>query len=430
MNKLNIYFSNELIGFVSYDINNDDFIFEYEELWIKKGFELTPHMKFNNDITSNTIKRFIENLLPEGSGREILSMNYHISKNNIFGLIQAIGKETTGALTFNDSKNPIPTTFRKISKSELAQRIRDRKSKPISIWDEKPRLSIAGVQDKLPISIIDGEFGFGEGDLASTHILKFEKDDENIVLNEYISLKLASSAGLSVSDAKIINVEDQEVLLVERFDREIISRENVKRIHIIDACQALDLSVIQKYERIFGSGHSVKDYREGTSYQKIFSLVDLCDSPIVAKKNLITWICVNLCLGNSDAHGKNLSFMIDTNKMSLSPFYDIVNIAVYKDKYDIGMAMAIDDAFNYDELGSYDFIEFCKELNINLKAFIKEFKRVSKLINTSLDIDNFFDLADENKSNFFGKYKDDVQKRIEKLVNVIDYCIEYASSEE
>mgnify|MGYP000980352606 FL=1 len=428
MNKLNIYFSNELVGFVSYDINNDDFIVEYEELWIKKGFELTPHIKFNNDITSNTIKRFIENLLPEGTGREILSMNYHISKNNIFGLIQAIGNETTGALTFNNSSNPIPTSFRKINKSELAQRIRDRKSRPISIWDEKPRLSIAGVQDKLPISIIDGEFGFGEGDLASTHILKFEKDDENIVLNEYISLKLASSAGLSVADAKIINVEDQEVLLVKRFDREIISSENVKRIHIIDACQALDLSVIQKYERTFGSADSVKDYREGTSYQKIFSLVDLCDLPIVAKKNLITWICVNLCLGNSDAHGKNLSFMIDTNKMSLSPFYDIVNIAIYKDKYDIGMAMAIDDAFNYDELGSYDFIEFCKELNINLKAFVKEFKRVSKAVNRSLDNDKFFDLSDKNKSEFLGKYKDDVQQRTEKLVKVIDYCIEYTTS--
>ncbi len=428
MNKLNIYFSNELVGFVSYDINNDDFIFEYEELWIKKGFELTPHIKFNNDITSNTIKRFIENLLPEGTGREILSINYHISKNNIFGLIQAIGNETTGALTFNNSSNPIPTSFRKINKSELAQRIRDRKSRPISIWDEKPRLSIAGVQDKLPISIIDGEFGFGEGDLASTHILKFEKDDENIVLNEYISLKLASSAVLSVADAKIINVEDQEVLLVKRFDREIISSENVKRIHIIDACQALDLSVIQKYERTFGSADSVKDYREGTSYQKIFSLVDLCDLPIVAKKNLITWICVNLCLGNSDAHGKNLSFMIDTNKMSLSPFYDIVNIAIYKDKYDNGMAMAIDDAFNYDELGSYDFIEFCKELNINLKAFVKEFKRVSKAVNRSLDNDKFFDLHDKNKSEFLGKYKDDVQQRTEKLVKVIDYCIEYTTS--
>ena len=428
MNKLNIYVSNELVGVVSYDINNDDFIFEYEELWRKKGCELTPHIKFNNDITSNTIKRFIENLLPEGTGREILSMNYHISKNNIFGLIQAIGNETTGALTFNNSSNPIPTSFRKINKSELAQRIRDRKSRPISIWDEKPRLSIAGVQDKLPISIIDGEFGFGEGDLASTHILKFEKDDENIVLNEYISLKLASSAGLSVADAKIINVEDQEVLLVKRFDREIISSENVKRIHIIDACQALDLSVIQKYERTFGSADSVKDYREGTSYQKIFSLVDLCDLPIVAKKNLITWICVNLCLGNSDAHGKNLSFMIDTNKMSLSPFYDIVNIAIYKDKYDNGMAMAIDDAFNYDELGSYDFIEFCKELNINLKAFVKEFKRVSKAVNRSLDNDKFFDLSDKNKSEFLGKYKDDVQQRTEKLVKVIDYCIEYTTS--
>lgn len=427
MQKLDIYYDKELVGFLTFDANNDNFNFEYIDSWRKNGFELSPYIKFDKSISSNTVKNFIENLLPEGSGREVLSIKHHISINNVFGLIHIIGKETTGALTFSQMNNS-STTFRKVGEKELAQRIRNRKVDSIAMWDGKARLSVAGVQDKLPISIIDGEFGFGEGDLASTHILKFEKNEENIVFNEYLSLQLASKAGLKVANASIISIEDQEVLLVERFDREIINSENVKRKHIIDACQALDLSVIHKYERSFGS--NVKEYREGASFRKIFSLVNICASPIITKKNLITWICVNLCLGNSDAHGKNLSFMIEKNKMSLTPFYDIVNITVYKDKYETDFAMGIDESFSYDELGAYDFVEFCKELNINLKGFVNEFKRVSKIINTSLDNDDFFDLSDVNKNEFFEKYKDDVQKRLEKLVEIIDYCIEYASSED
>ena len=37
-------------------------------------------MKFDSVISNNIIKNFIENLLPEGKGREILTNMYHISK--------------------------------------------------------------------------------------------------------------------------------------------------------------------------------------------------------------------------------------------------------------------------------------------------------------------------------------------------------------
>ena len=201
-------------------------------------------------------------------------------------------------------------------------------------------------------------------------------------------------------------------------------------MHIIDACQALDLSLLEKYERVFGSVSSVKDYREGASFKKIFSLSELCDSPILTKKKLITWTCVNLCLGNSDAHGKNLSFFINKNTMSLTPFYDIVNIAIYKGKYETDLAMGIDEAFTYDELGAYDFIEFCRDLNINLKGFVKEFKRVANKINLSLENDDLLELSDEKKKDFFDKYKKDVQDRIEKLVVIVGYCIEYSENKD
>lgn len=424
MNSLNIYFDKQIVGSLTYDSNSDSFDFIYDIKWIKDGFELSPCIKFDDKFLSKTIKNFIENLLPEGSGRELLSIKYHISKNNIFALVQLIGKETTGALSFTNEV--INTSFTKVSTEELAHRIRIRKDVPISIWDDKIRLSIAGVQDKLPICILDNEYGFGEGDLSSTHILKFEKNDENLVLNEYLSLKLASNAGLSVAPAKIVNIEDQEVLLVTRFDRKIIASNKIQRKHIIDACQMLDLAVVEKYERVFGSNISVKEYREGASFKKVFSLIKLCDYPIIAKKNIITWICVNLCLGNSDAHGKNLSFMIEKDKISLAPFYDIVNISMYKDLYETDFAMGIDDAFNYDELGSYQIIEFCSELDMQLKGFVKEFFNVSSSIIKSLKEEDF-NLKTKNQKAFFNKYKTNVETRVEKLNEVVKYSLTYSN---
>ncbi|WP_428024063.1 HipA domain-containing protein [Arcobacter sp.] len=427
MNTLILFCDKKKVAFLKFDANKEEFSFEYTDYWKENGFELSPCMKFEVKISSKTIRNFVENLLPEGQGREILTNFHHISKNNIFGLIQIIGKETTGALTFSLKDIVLETSFREIPESELAERIRNRKSIPIEVWDGKARLSVAGVQDKLPITIIDSKFGFGEGELASTHILKFEKDTDNIVFNEFLSLKLASEAGLLVTNTKLIKIEDQEVLLIKRFDRKLIDNSTIKRKHIIDACQALDLSVSHKYERAFGSG-DMKDYREGASFKKIFSLVGNCDSPILAKKNLITWICVNLCLGNSDAHGKNLSFLIEKNSMILTPFYDIINITVYDNKYETDFAMGINEAFNYDELGTYDFVEFCEELNINVKGFVKEFKRVSNQINKSLDNPTLVELSNENKIEFFKKYKNDVQERIKKLTPMIDYCVKYISN--
>lgn len=192
-------------------------------------------------------------------------------------------------------------------------------------------------------------------------------------------------AGLKIPNIQIIHFDSEVVLQVERFDRKLISNDKIIRKHIIDGCQALNLNVMHKYERAFGK--ELKDYKEGASFQKIFTLIEKCTSPIIAKKNIITWIIVNLCLGNSDAHGKNISFFIDKNKIELTPFYDIVNIEIYENKYDTDFAMAIDTAFNQQELGSFQIIEFCKDLKINLKGFIKEFKRVSRSINKALDDD-------------------------------------------
>lgn len=418
MNNLNIFYKKELVGVIYYDSKNNVFSFSYEKSWYKDGFELSPCLQFNKKISSQEVKNFIENLLPEGNGLEILSQYYQISKQNQFSLLSIIGSETTGALTFLKEDDFQETSFKIISKEVLSQRIKQRKEKPLVIWDNKPRLSIAGVQEKLPVLIINNDFAFGEGRLASTHILKFNTNDENLVLNEYLSLLLAKSAGLNVASSEIIELETEEILQVKRFDRVFVSEKEVQRIHIIDSNQALNLPVSFKYERNFGSSRDVKNIKEGVSYKKLFDLSKKCITPILVKKELIKWICVNLCLGNSDAHGKNISFIINKKGMTLAPFYDIVNITLY-DIYEHEMAMGISDEFSFKELSTYDFYEFCLDNEIDKKLFMKEFK------NTSTKILEKLKYLEELKTNqkriaFIEKYKENVEKRVKDLKESID----------
>lgn len=119
MMQLHIFYDKIEVGILKYEPIEDIFFFEYSHDWKIKGFELSPYIKFDSTISNNTIKNFIENLLPEGKGREILTNMYHISKNNIFALIQLIGKDTTGALTFNLEHNTFITSFREITITPL-----------------------------------------------------------------------------------------------------------------------------------------------------------------------------------------------------------------------------------------------------------------------------------------------------------------------
>jgi serine/threonine-protein kinase HipA len=96
--ELSVFLNREQTGKLTFNGPDDRYGFEYSQSWLKKkGFIISPHIRpQKND--SDTIKRFLSNLLPEGKWLEELSINNQISKSNIFGLIALIGTETTGAL--------------------------------------------------------------------------------------------------------------------------------------------------------------------------------------------------------------------------------------------------------------------------------------------------------------------------------------------
>jgi len=426
MNELDIYYNSIKVGTLLLKPQSNDIYLNYCDTWQQNGFSLSPLLPLDRNFTNNQVKNFIENLLPEGDGLDMLISYLQISKTNKFALISSIGRDVSGALDFIiPNSKAIETTFREVSSEELAQRIRKRKEIPISVWDDKPRISIAGVQEKLPITKLNGKYGFGEGKLSSTHILKFDKKDENLVLNEYLSLHLARVAGLNVAKAEIKYFENEQVLEVERFDRKIISDQEIQKIHVIDSCQSLCLPVSYKYERNFGSGRDVKDIREGVSFEKLQSLINRCTIPLIENKKILEWTIVNLCLGNSDAHGKNISFFKDDNGMKITPFYDIVNIALYKNDYETDLAMAINDEFNIDNIRSYDLIEFCDEISVKMNQFRIIFKKISNKIFQEFNSDFIKELRKKDKF-FIDKYIINVENRIIKIEKVVRNSLEFS----
>src|SRR3546814_971836 len=131
---------------------------------------LPIYLPLHKDIPTSNVQRFLRNLLPEGNPLEVLVNIFHLSKYNTFGLIQALGLDTPGSLVILPSNQAIPNqaNFRLITDEELEQRLNDRDPYGLIVWDGKPRLSVAGVQDKINVVLNNrGQLGFGEGSLCS-----------------------------------------------------------------------------------------------------------------------------------------------------------------------------------------------------------------------------------------------------------------------
>ncbi len=162
MHSLDVHLNKQLVATLTIDGKEDRYSFVYENTWIEEGYPISPHLPFHTVISSASIKRFLQNLLPEGKGLEDLTAYTHLSKYNIYGILQAIGFETSGALYFGNTRDNEVDKFRPITEEELTGRIDEIEKRSIIIWDRKPRLSLAGVQEKLPVLLKDGVLGLAE----------------------------------------------------------------------------------------------------------------------------------------------------------------------------------------------------------------------------------------------------------------------------
>lgn len=241
--QLQVSYGGHVIGSLALDKTTNLLKLNYLPKWQADGFAISPHLPLNNQHAPEVAYNYLDNALPEGEARKLLAEHLGVSEKNVYSQVRAIGNDLAGAVTFESTREnqqaEATPIFRKLEDAELIERLNHREDFGLLTWDDKPRLSVAGVQDKLNVFIdIDDNIGFGDGSLCSTHILKFEKKNcPNLVLNEFFCMKLASAVGLPTADVTFRRFGPHPALIVKRFDRKYVQENNkVFRRHVIDGC--------------------------------------------------------------------------------------------------------------------------------------------------------------------------------------------------
>lgn len=322
--------------------------FTYDPGWLDDGasFAISASLPLRpQPYADGRGHAFFANLLPEGAVREAICARLGISRDNDLALLRAIGGECAGALSVV-AAGAEPATQRRPTYELLEDRrlqafVDGKRTLPLLAGGPSTRLSLAGAQDKLPVAILDGRIHLPVGDAPSTHILKLPHADfAHVPSNEAFVLSLAGAIGLDVVTAELVHRTDPPSLLVERYDRLIGDAPwPAARLHQEDLCQALGLPPTRKYEQ-----------EGGPSLVAAIALVrELVLDPLVDVRRLIEWQAFNVCVGNSDGHGKNLSILHDRAGARLAPFYDLLATRHYP-ALDRFLAMAVGGQRDPDRL--------------------------------------------------------------------------------
>lgn len=299
--------------------------FQYTQEWLNnpERFALSPHLPLGAEsildgASTRHVQWYFDNLLPEEGQRALLAGDAKLEVADAFGLLGWYGAESAGSVTLLPL-DTVPQTLeplRSLPDEGLESRIRKLPKASLTHAAIK-RMSLAGAQHKLAVVLKDGELFEPAGATPSTHILKPDHPDEDYphsVINEWFVMQLAKRLRLEVPNVHRRYVPSP-VYLIDRFDRFFDGQEWQRR-HVIDACQLLGLDRSFKYSQ--------------GSMENLAALANACRSPAAARSRLFVWLVFNVLVGNSDAHLKNLSFLVSQEGVQLAPFYDLLSVATYE----------------------------------------------------------------------------------------------------
>lgn len=334
---LNVYFDRELVGQLIQD-DGGQMIFQYDESWLGRPepIALSRSLPLREEpFTQKECQGFFGGTLPEEGNRKIIARILGISDKNDFAMLEQIGGECAGAITFlpEDEKNPEDDDrYRELADDELASILRELPRRPLMAGADGIRLSLAGAQDKIAVRLDDGKISIPRGSAPSSHVLKPAIDTyEGVVFNEAFCMALANACGLSVAPVAIGKVEDIDYLLAERYDRVRNEANVIQRLHQEDFCQALGIPSEIKYQT-----------EGGPSLADCFGLIrGASNAPALDLLALLDAVIFNLLIGNHDAHAKNFSLLyMPDRSVRLAPLYDLVCTVYYEELTD-KMAMKI-----------------------------------------------------------------------------------------
>jgi serine/threonine-protein kinase HipA len=99
---LDVYLHNDLVGHLVQD-DSGEMTFEYVESWLNRSgaTPLSQSLRLRKErFKRKECRGYFAGILPEASKREIIAHNLGISARNDYAMLERIGGECAGAVTF------------------------------------------------------------------------------------------------------------------------------------------------------------------------------------------------------------------------------------------------------------------------------------------------------------------------------------------
>ena len=353
MADLFVYMNGHEVGkYIQYRSGAQEFV--YNDLWQNAEYAIPISLsmpltetKHKGDVVYN----FFDNLLPENKEiRQRIQSRFGTKTDQAFDLLTSIGRDCVGAIQLLPEEATIANvktiSCSPMNEHEIVESLRNYQTLPLGMSENKDfRISLAGAQEKTAFLWHEEQWQRPIGTTPTTHIFKLPIghikqagiDLSDSVKNEWLCLKIAQSFDLPVPETNIQTFEDQEVLIVERFDRELSADHSwIIRHPQEDMCQALKIAPSLKYENDGGPG-----------INSIMKLLRSSTTPDKDRKQFMKTVFLFWIMGAIDGHAKNFSiFLQNRGRFKSTPIYDVISAYQITSKRqlelkDIKMAMAL-----------------------------------------------------------------------------------------
>ncbi len=277
-----------------------------------------PVTAFN--YRARPVEAYLRGLLPDHEEvRERWARKAGVRPGDTLGLIAHVGMDVSGGAIFAPADQigdalTRPGTLVPASEADIADRLR-RVRQDDAAWqadEDDEHWSLAGAQSKFTLAQTDKGWAFAEGSAPSTHIVKPGIGRIRAqALSEHVSMRALVIAGLRVAETQYQRFEDQDAIVVTRFDRRKARSGAIARIHQEDMIQAFAMDPRRKYESDKGPGvQAISDLLRGAAGQQ-------------SVERFARAVIANQILGAPDAHGKNYGVLLVGSNASLAPLYDV-----------------------------------------------------------------------------------------------------------
>ena len=373
----------EKIGTLGHEYlrGSDVFSFEFDKSWLKAfpkinfGQDLRPYtgVQYSRD---NHIFGCFSDALPDRWGRRLIDLRtsletegkaIHTLSLSDWNYLKGVEDELRmGGFRFQEpdsgafiSSTPSYSVPPVIQIDELLQAAKEiekseyKHLKPEKKWIQRlfqPGSSMGGARPKACVQ--------SGGHL---YLAKFPSinDDVNVSRWEHFAHLMAKECGINVAETKVIKAgTGQDILLSKRFDR----TEDNKRIHMASSLTVLGLTD--------GDGQ-----RTGNGYLDIVDFIISGGGNHIETnlEELYKRVAFNICIGNTDDHFRNHSFLLGKEGWELSPAYDI------NPTNSMFQALLIDANSNDSSLNSlYNAHEFYMLDETTARGIIKDVTRNMK----------------------------------------------------